>query len=238
MEAILNHARREAERAMSNRATTRIGIVDSYDPNTYTARVRYQPENILSGWLPVLTPWVGDQWGLFAPPTPGDQVLVEFQEAGLGVGNVCLRAYSDVDRPLKVDSGEWWLVHKTGSFVKLTNDGKVLINGQVEIDVTSPKVETTATMSVDTSAPKITSTASVENDITGPQINITASTAISITAPSIHTNSSGANLHQLVTDALVALFNGHTHPDPQGGTTGVPNQQMGQGHLTGTLRAS
>jgi len=40
--------------------------------------------------------------------------------------------------PLPVSSGEFWLVHKTGSFLKLTNDGKVSINGNAEIDITAP----------------------------------------------------------------------------------------------------
>ena len=50
----------------------------------------------------------------------------------------------------------------------------------------------------------------------------------------------GQPLHQLVTDALVSLFNGHTHGGvaPGSGNSGVPNQQMGQGQLTQTLKGN
>ena len=35
----------------------RFGTVSSVDPGTATARVTLQPEGVLSGWLPLLTPW-------------------------------------------------------------------------------------------------------------------------------------------------------------------------------------
>jgi len=163
-------------------------VVDSYDPNRYAARVRFQPDNRLSGWLPVMTLWRGNGWGLFCPPSQGDQVQVQFQEDEPGTGTVCLRSYSAGARPLVVTSGEFWLVHQTGAFLKLTNDGKVSINSGVEIDI----------------------------------------------------GSLGQQLHQLVTDAMVSLFNSHTHSGVASGpgSTGVPNQPMGQGHLTQILKGN
>ncbi len=185
---MFNRARRDGDDAVAGLAMTRLAIVESYNPNEYTARVLFQPENKLSGWLPVMTPWPGNGWGLYCPPAQGDQVQVHFQEGGLGTGLVCLRAYSNQAKPLAVNSGEFWLVHQTGAFLKLTNDGKVSINSNVELDV----------------------------------------------------GNVGQQLHQLVTDALVGLFNGHTHGGVASGSssTSTPNQQMGQGHLTQVLKGN
>jgi phage baseplate assembly protein gpV len=103
----------------------RFGLVSSFDPNSYAARVLIQPENILSGWLPVLSHWVGNGWGFAAPLAPGDQVLVLSQEADSEHGVIMGAVWSAVDRPLPAPSGELWLQHQTGSFVKLHNDGTI-----------------------------------------------------------------------------------------------------------------
>ena len=183
-----NKIRRDANEEMADRAVTRLAIIDSYDASQYAARVRFQPENKLSGWLPVLTPWRGKGWGLFCPPTQGDQVLVQFQEDNQGTGTIGLRAYSNQAPPLAVHSGEFWLVHQTGAFLKLTNDGRISINSGIELDI----------------------------------------------------GNLGQQVHQLVTDALVTLFNSHTHSGVAAGpaSTGAPNPQMGSGQLTQTVKAN
>lgn len=197
-----NAMRREAARVMGQLALPRVGIVTSYDPDNYAAKVEIQPENIETGWLPIAMPWSGNGWGMFAPPTAGDVVDVHFQEGAKGAGIIGLRHFGDVLRPLPVPSGEFWLVHQSGSLVKLTNDGKLTINGKVEIDATAPTV------------------------------NITATTSVNVTAPAINLGSIGQTLHKMVTDAFQTLFNSHTHPDAQGGNTGSPNQTLGDSHLT------
>ena len=185
---VFNRVRRDAKEEVADRAVTRLAIIDGFDPGQYVARVRFQPDDKLSGWFPVMTPWRGNGWGLFCPPSYGDQVQVVFQDDDQGTATVCLRAYSNQARPLPVNPGEFWLVHQSGAFLKLTNDGKLLLNSSVELDV----------------------------------------------------GNLGQPLHQLVTDALVSLFNGHTHGGvaPGSGNSGVPNQQMGQGQLTQTLKGN
>lgn len=43
---------------------------------------------------------------------------------------------------------------------------------------------------------------------------------------------------KLLTTAFMTLYNSHTHPDAQGGTTGIPNQQASEGtHSTTKVRA-
>lgn len=120
-----NEMRREAARVMSQLALRRIGIVSNYDPNTYSAKVYLQPEGTESGWLPISTPWSGNGWGFYAAPTTGDIVEVDFQEGGKEAGIIGNRHYGNVLQPLNVPSGEFWLVHKSGAYVKLTNDGKL-----------------------------------------------------------------------------------------------------------------
>jgi phage baseplate assembly protein gpV len=135
---ILNIIRRECERVLSLRGSTRIGIVDSYDPALYCAKVRIQPENTLTGFVPILTDWVGNGWGLVCPPSAGDVVDVHFQEGGKNAGFISKRFYSSKTLPPgPVASGEFWLVHKSGSFLKFTNDGKVSVNSSSDMDFVS-----------------------------------------------------------------------------------------------------
>jgi hypothetical protein len=60
----------------------------SYNPADYCAKVQIEPEGAVTGWLPVLSPWVGNGWGLFAPVTPGDQVDVQFVDGDFTQGYV------------------------------------------------------------------------------------------------------------------------------------------------------
>ena len=103
----------------------RFATVSSVDPANYCAKVLLQPEGVLSGWLPILSPWVGAGWGAVCPPVPGDQVLVLPQEGDAEHGVIVGRAFSLAALPPAAPAGELWLVHQTGSFLKLHNDGTV-----------------------------------------------------------------------------------------------------------------
>ncbi|WP_298213981.1 phage baseplate assembly protein V [Acidocella sp.] len=109
-------------------ATVRFGIVSSFDPNSYLAKVMIQPENVLSGWLPVLSPWVGAGWGLAAPLLPGTQVVVLAQEGDAEQGVIAGALWSSKDSPLTASAGELWLRHKSGSQIKLNNNGNIELN--------------------------------------------------------------------------------------------------------------
>ena len=114
----------------------RFGVVASVDPSRYVARVLLQPEGVLSGWLPVLSPWVGAGWGLASLPAPGTQVLVLAQEGDAEHGVIAGAAYSAATPAPQAPSGELWLVHASGSSLKLANDGKIHIEGDVVINGT------------------------------------------------------------------------------------------------------
>jgi len=105
----------------------RFGLVSSFDPTAYAARVMMQPENVLSGWLPILSAWVGLGWGLAAPLTPGDQVLVVAQEGNSEHGVIIGCVWSAIDTPMATPVGELWMQHQTGSFLKLLNDGTIAV---------------------------------------------------------------------------------------------------------------
>lgn len=123
MKQLLNAMRLQALMAGAGQASTRLGVVSSYNPNDYTVKVRLQPDDVETGWLPLLAPWVGNGWGMFSPPQPGDMVHVEFQEGSYEAGVACLRLFNDQDRPLPCPAGELWLVHASGASFRLTNDG-------------------------------------------------------------------------------------------------------------------
>ena len=136
MKRMLNAMRREAMQAMGERASTRLGTVQSYDAGNYAVRVSIEPEGNLTGWIPVLSPWVGNGWGIFCPPTAGDLVEVQFQEDDHNAALSCMRLFTDANRPLPVPSGEFWLVHKTGSLLKFHNDGTVDLHSQSDLNAT------------------------------------------------------------------------------------------------------
>lgn len=142
MQRLLNTMRAQADLAQSGRARTRIGLVSSYDPTNYCAKVRIMPDDVETGWLPVTSPWVGNGWGMFAPPTLGDMVEIQFQENDIDAGFIVGRFYNDSDRPLDVPAGELWLVHQTGAFIKLDNTGAVNINAPGDVNVVAAGVAT------------------------------------------------------------------------------------------------
>ena len=133
MDRFLNALKSQAGALDQGLAQPRFGTVTSVDPISATARVLLQPEAVLSGWLPVLSPWTGAGWGMSCPPSPGDQVLILAQEGDSEHGVIVGRAFSAVAAPPAAPAGELWLVHSTGSFIKLLNDGTIQLQGDVTI---------------------------------------------------------------------------------------------------------
>lgn len=196
MQKLMNVMKAHAEMQASGRATVRFGLVTSYDHANYCAKVKIMPEALETGWLPVLSPWVGNGWGMFAPPSINDMVEVNFQENDREVGFVNLRGFNDSDRPLDVASGEFWLVHKSGSFLKFHNDGSV---------------ELTSIGTLTSVAPQWNHTGNIQ--VTG---NVKATGDI--------TDTSNTNTRTVA--GMRTVFNGHTHSDPQGGNVSTPSASM------------
>ena len=133
MERLLNVVKQHAGAMDQGGSQPRFGTVTSVDPTTATARVKLQPEGVLSGWLPVLSPWVGSGWGMYCPPSPGDQVLVLAQEGDAEHGIIVGRAFSNTQTPPATPVGEFWLVHSSGSFIKLQSDGTIQMHGDLHV---------------------------------------------------------------------------------------------------------
>jgi hypothetical protein len=110
------------------------GTVTSVNSQNATARVLIQPDGVLSGWLPVLSQWVGSGWGMICPPNPGDQVLLVPQEGDIEHGIIIGRSFSNKQTPPTVPGGEFWLMHQSGSFLKLCNDGTIRVKGDLHVD--------------------------------------------------------------------------------------------------------
>ncbi len=200
MKKLLNAVRLQAQMAANDRAVTRIVLVDSYDPNTYAVKVRLQPENAITGWLPLLSPWIGNGWGIFAPPTLGDMIEVHFQEDDPNVGFAGQRFYNDSDRPLAVTSGEFWLVHQSGSALKFHNDGSVELISHTNM---------TATVGGNLTA-NVTGTATV-----------TAGGKATVNAAGIDLNGGGGSDMGVVQGACVCAFTGAPHPQISSTVTGT-----------------
>jgi phage baseplate assembly protein gpV len=134
MQRFLNTLKAHAAALDGAHAQPRFALVTSVDPDRYAARVALQPEGVLTGWLPILTAWVGAGWGVACPPAPGDQVLVIAQEGNADHGVILGGSFSDSARAPSTAVGEFWLVHKTGTSLRLANDGTVRIHGDLHVD--------------------------------------------------------------------------------------------------------
>lgn len=133
----IQNAMAQRARNADDRAGTRLGTISSYDPNTFSVKVQLQPSGLETGWIPLGSPWVGSGWGMFCAPAVGEMVEVEFQEGGAEAGVVSMRFFNDVERPLPVPAGEFWLVHQSGSLLKFHNDGTVEVTAAATMQYTA-----------------------------------------------------------------------------------------------------
>lgn len=145
-EKFINALRQQASLASANRIFVTTGIITGYDPVNYLVTVQTDVATddypaSQTGWIPLSALWVGNSWGLFAPPNLGDVCSIFYQDGDSQVPFASLRFFGDNARPLSVPSGEFWLVHQSGTYLKMTNDGKLSLHGNVEIDIDSPSVK-------------------------------------------------------------------------------------------------
>ncbi len=134
MHRLLNSLKAQAGAQDLTAGRPRFGTVVSVDPKRHAAKVSLQPEGVVTGWLPVLSPWVGAGWGLCVPPMQGQQVLVLPQDGEGDHGVIVGGAWSDGSATPGAPVGEVWLVHQSGSFIKLVADGTVQVKGDLHVD--------------------------------------------------------------------------------------------------------
>lgn len=149
-----------AQRAGDAKQGTRTGVVEGYDPDTFSVKVRLQPSGVLTGWIPISTCWVGNGWGFAAAPTIGDAVQVDMAEGSIDAGLMTGSFFNDVERAMGVPSGELWIRHKTGTQIRLMNDGWLEIAAATGIRSAAPIWNHTGPVTID-------GTLDVVNRITG-----------------------------------------------------------------------
>lgn len=204
MRDLLNQMRFQSAIGQNIISQVRLGLVTSYNPENASVIVQIQPVDLddpqssLTGWIPVLTPWIGFN----GAPRIGDQVAVAFQEGNLSSGLVIGRVYSSVDVPPNTPSGELTIEHPSGSVVKFTNDGNVTITAANQLIINAQTVNATV-----------------------PQFNITGN--LNVTGD-INASGNIADLNGADGDMahIRSVYDSHTHPIPAGGDTGVPNQPL------------
>lgn len=238
---LLNNMRQQALGVLNTIDCVRIGTVQSYNPNTYSCTVLLQPEEIITGWLPIISPWAGNGWGVFCPPVAGAAVAIIPREGALDAAMLLPAFFNDVERPLPCPQGEFWLVHKSGSCLKFLNNGDVEIVTQRDLmatvgrnlDVTvagnatleaSGNLDATITGNATITAQKVTADAPLTK-CTG-NLDVTGSLTVGLTISATGSITSAANVSDATStmQADRVIYNGHTHNDPQGGVTGPPNQ--------------
>ena len=215
----------KAASQMANQGkSTRQGTISGYDPSTYSVKVIIQPDGILTGWIPLKSVWIGNGWGLFCPPSIGDAVEIDYQEADGFGGSVGLRFFNDQDRPLPCPSGEFWLVHKSGASFKSTNDGKLTLtdpSGTVLNLTNDGNVTITGNLKVSGNT-----TINGNTEIDGTTLSkgaITGQGGMAISGGSGATVNGSIHTTGDVTAGSISL-QGHTHSGVQGGNsrTGTP----------------
>jgi uncharacterized protein involved in type VI secretion and phage assembly len=178
--------RREAQRAAATTSTEpRQGVVTAYDPQQYAVKVLILPEGVFpddpeengeTGWIPLGTSWAGSGWGDCAPPAIGTQVHINHQESDTGTGLVQHQLFDAQRPPPQTPAGERWIIHQSGTFVKWTNQGQLLLSGKVDVNLSVGTKPTTV-------------------DLTDGTVKVTVgSTTVTVTDGNVQVNVGGATL--------------------------------------------
>ncbi|MDR3473326.1 MAG: phage baseplate assembly protein V [Devosia sp.] len=127
---LLNIMRRETAAILARSSKVSMGTISSYRPDIHAAKVKLQPEGVLTGWLPLASVAAGAGGGLAAGPNVGDQVLVHFPDGDRNAGVILGRLFSDQDAAPNVPAGEIWVQHASGSVLKFLTSGEIDIVAQ------------------------------------------------------------------------------------------------------------
>lgn len=227
MDRIQNEMRRQAEGVAAGFAFDKIALIDDYDPQTYRVQVVLQPSGVKLSWIPLLTEWAGAGWGMVSPPSVGDQVLVVHQEGSHQVPFVAKRFFDAQNTPpTGCPSGEFWLVHKSGSVIKIHNDGSIEIQTHTNLNVTATQgVNITANAGNGTVA--ITGNVTVSGTIAA-QGNISSANGTITSKGSVtSTNGDVSDQHGSI-QQMRTIYDSHVHPGVQTGpgSTGATTQVM------------
>lgn len=130
---VMNMVRGEIARWTTDRPKRQIGLVDSYNDNDHTVKVKLltdlddngQPK--ITGWIPFGTQG-GSQQGISftVGPNIGDQAVIDHAEGDAEAGHVSHILHNTVDTPPKTASGQAILQHNpTGNYFTINTDGSI-----------------------------------------------------------------------------------------------------------------
>lgn len=135
---MINQIKRVISEFLSNITLTKYGQISAYNPNNYTVKVLLLPEQIETGFIPLATIWVGNQFGGVFGPNIGDSVKLDFIDGSVQATIVGGRFFNNTALPPLVNSGQAALVDSKGSYIRLNNDGTITIGAPNGITLTTP----------------------------------------------------------------------------------------------------
>lgn len=151
-EGLINLIHREVARVLDRRTRRIPAIVDSWDGNTYSVKVKFQPEGTLSGWIPMETTQASKgNSGHHIAPNINDHGWVEFHEDDREAAIFVAATFNDKFPPFNIAAGEhYYKQPNTGATYYFKNDGSVTVtdkagnsivmNGTDTITVTAPNI--------------------------------------------------------------------------------------------------
>lgn len=148
LDDFLDVVRREAGVGVSQREKKGTLVATSYNPKTHAIKGIIQPHGVETGWIPMSTPFIGNNFGIVTGPTVGqpqgadgagqkkgggdttsqtlgDQFEIAFEGGDPNTPVARNRLYSDKDKPPVVESGEVAVVSKFNAGIKMNKDGSV-----------------------------------------------------------------------------------------------------------------
>lgn len=197
MNHLMNMMAMRSSMAQSAFTGTRQGVITAYDPVEYAIKVTLQPTGEETGWIPLGTPWAGAGWGFAAGPMIGAEVEINFDSGTVGVGMAGSQFYNNEDRCPGPPSGEFWIVHQSGSLLKFLNSGEILVGAETKITYSAP-----------------------EHHFTGGDVTIDEN--LTVIKDIFDKNGAFGSVNNIRT-----VYNGHTHHENgEGSDTNEPNQQI------------
>lgn len=157
-EALRNLIHREVLRVLDRRTRPMPCIVDAYDPNTFTVKVRLQPSDTLTGWIQIKQEATGNLFGVQIAPNIGDPGWLEFHEddprAAIFAGTVSNQKFP----AMVIQAGEMMWKTKWGQSIYLKADGSLTLTDKASTIIKADgagNATVTATTAITVHAPAV-----------------------------------------------------------------------------------
>ncbi len=208
-------------------------VVDIVDPDRQgriKVRFPWYDDGSVTEWCRVRQMYAGPGYGAFFVPEKNDEVLIAFVHGDMRIPVVLGGLYNGKDQPPSHRQAD---DAKNEKMIR-TKRGHTLLfddtEGKERLQLTTAGGQS---LTLDDAGSEITVRTSggqtIVMDADDGSITLSGVT-VTLDAPSIEIGGTPTN-RLVLGDALMALFNAHTHPVGTG-TTGTPTTPMGAGHLS------